>query len=144
MALSAFDDESHRPEAAEVAAVLDESTALLEGLIASVSASYGLIDQVWNYAGAKIGWSMRLKRGDRIVLYVTPQDGRFLVGVVLGERAANAAQTSGAPESLLTLIEAAPRHREGRGVRMTVKTGDDLSVALMLVALKMAKTELDL
>lgn len=144
MALSAFDDKSHRPEAAELAAVLGKSAELWEELISSVWASYGLIDQVWNYAGVKIGWSMRLKRGDRIVLYVTPQAGCFLVGVVLGERAANAAHASGAPEWLLALIDAAPRHREGRGVRMTVKTGDDLAVALMLLSLKMAKTELDL
>ncbi len=139
MALSAFDDPTHRPDSAELAAALGESVDLWEGLIASISAAYGLIDQVWNHAGAKIGWSMRLKRGDRILLYMTPQPGCFLVGVVLGERAAAAADAWGAPPTLLKLIDDAPRHREGRGVRITVKTLEDLAMAVMLVELKMAR-----
>jgi Protein of unknown function (DUF3788) len=82
---------------------------------------------------------MRLKRGDRILLYITPQAGCFLVGVVLGERAALAAEAWGASESLLKLIDDAPRHREGRGVRMTVRTSEDVAAALMLLALKMER-----
>jgi hypothetical protein len=139
MALSAFDDPAHRPDPAELAAVLGQSVDLWEGLIASASASCGVIDQVWHYAGAKIGWSMRLKRGDRILLYVTPQAGCFLAGVVLAERAAVAADAWGAPPTLLKLIDDAPRHREGRGVRMPVKTLDDLAMVVMLVELKMER-----
>jgi hypothetical protein len=139
MALSAFDDPARRPDPAELATVLGESVDLWEGLIDSVSAAYGLIDQVWKHAGAKIGWSMRLKRGDRILLYMTPQAGCFLAGVVLGERAAVAADGWGAPPALLKLINDASRHREGRGVRFTVNTLEDLAMAVMLVELKMAK-----
>jgi hypothetical protein len=139
MALSAFEDPTHRPDAAELSAALGESVDLWNGLIDSVSAAYGLIDQVWNHAGAKIGWSMRLKRGDRILLYMTPQAGCFLAGVVLGERAAAAAEAWGAPPMLLKLIDEAPRHREGRGVRITVKTLEDLAMTVMLLELKMAK-----
>jgi hypothetical protein len=138
MALSAFDDESHPPEPGGLEAVLGWSAGLWDDLVAHVAASYPPITQLWNFAGAKTGWSLRLKRRDRIVLYMTPQPGGFLLGVVLGEKAARAAHDAGLPEAVLALIDDAPRYGEGRGIRLAVSTGDDLAAARILAALKMA------
>ena len=139
MVLSAFDDESHPPEPGELEAVLRRSAEPWGQMVAHVEATYPPITQVWTFAGAKYGWSMRLKRRDRVVLYMTPQPGSFLLGVVLGERAAKAAHDSGLPTPVLALIDDAPRYGEGRGIRCTVSTGEDLAVARALAALKMAK-----
>jgi hypothetical protein len=139
VALSAFDDESQPPGQEGLEAVLGQSAPLWEQLVTHVAAAYPPITPVWNFAGVKYGWSLRLKRRERIVLYMTPQPGSFLLGVVLGEKAAKSARDSGSPERVLALIDDAPRYGEGRGIRLTVSTGDDLAVAKMLAALKMSR-----
>ncbi|MBK9305378.1 MAG: DUF3788 family protein [bacterium] len=73
------------------------------------------------------------------MLYMTPQAGAFQLGLVLGEKAAQAAHEMDLPDSVLPLIDAAPRYAEGRGIRLPVVTGDDLAAVRALAALKMAK-----
>ena len=63
----------------------------------------------------------------------------FLVGVVLGEKAAKAAPASGLPAAVFQLIEEAPRYAEGRGFRLPVAAREDLAAAQQLAALKMIR-----
>ena len=139
MALSAFDDKSRPPAPDELAEVLGQALRPWDDLIAHVEETYPPITQLWNFVGAKYGWSLRLKCKDRVVLYMTPQAGVFQLGLVLGEKAAQAAHDANLPDSVLSLIDAAPRYAEGRGIRLPVATGDDLSAVRTLAALKMAK-----
>lgn len=138
MALSAFDDKGHRPEAAELAAVLAGSAPLWFRLVTHLGESYPPITEEWGFTGAKYGWSLRLKRKDRVVLYLTPQAGRCLAGVVLGEKAVAAALGRGLSARAAALVEAAPRYAEGRGIRVEVAGQDDAAVVEELVAAKMA------
>jgi Protein of unknown function (DUF3788) len=138
VALSSFDDKSRPPAAAEVETVLGEAGELWKGLVAHVVEKFAPTSEVWSFAGPKYGWSLRLRRRDRIVLYMTPQIGHFLVGVVLGERAVEAAQNADLPESVRALIDSAPRYAEGRGIRFTVTTPAELAAAKKLAAIKLA------
>ena len=138
MALSAFDDKGHRPEAAELAAVLADSAPLWFRLVTHLGESYPPITEEWGFTGAKYGWSLRLKWKDRVVLYLTPQAGRCLAGVVLGEKAVASALERGLSARAAALVEAAPRYAEGRGIRVEVAGQDDAAVVEELVAAKMA------
>jgi hypothetical protein len=138
VALSAFDDGSHPPGPGELETVLGPAAPIWEQLVARVVATHAPVTEAWNFAGARWGWSLRLKRKDRIVLYMTPQPGQIMVGVVLGEKAARAAADSGLPDHVLALVESAPRYAEGRGIRLTIATRDDVDAVCTLVALKMA------
>lgn len=138
MALSAFDDKTHRPEPSDLQATLGKSSRAWATLVAEVTKVHAPVDEVWNFAGAKFGWSLRLKRKDRILLYLIPQAGQFLVGVVLGEKAVKAARASDLPAEVLALIEAARPYAEGRGIRFPAKGKSDVDAALRLVALKVA------
>jgi hypothetical protein len=86
-----------------------------------------------------IGWSLRLKRGKQVVLYMTPQTGAFLAGIVLGEKAVRTAHESDVTRAVLTIIDRAPRYAEGRGIRIRVATRSDLRVVQQLAALKMRR-----
>ena len=55
MALSAFDDKSHRPEPSSLSRVLGEADGLWLRLIAHVGEKYAPITQEWNFSGAKYG-----------------------------------------------------------------------------------------
>ena len=70
---------------------------------------------------------------------MTPQLGHFMVGVVLGERAAKAAHEAGLPDGVLALIDNAPAYAEGRGIRVPVTSEDDLAPVRQLVAIKLAR-----
>jgi hypothetical protein len=138
MAASAFDDKSRPPGARELQGVLGRSAASWTQLVAYVTDRYGPLTEEWRFSGAKYGWSMRLKRKDRVILYLTPQAGRFQVGVALGEKAVKTAHERGLPAAVLSLIDSAPRYPEGRGIRLPVVGRDALRVAQHLADAKMA------
>ena len=125
-------------EATAARGVFEEASDLWNELVAHVAENDAPITELWSFAGARFGWFLRLRRKDRVVLYMTPQVGRFLVGVVLGEPAAEAALQSGLPEPVRALIESAPRYAEGRGIRFAVATSADLAAARKLAAIKLA------
>jgi hypothetical protein len=136
MALSAFADGSHLPTQAEIDNVLGRSAVLWAQLVDAVGKNSGGVTQTWSFSNAKYGWSLRLKKKDRIVLYMTPQRRRFLVGVVLGTGVSTGSRQDRISPSARTLIDEAPRYAEGRGIRFSVRTRHDLQVALELAALK--------
>jgi len=138
MALSAFAEDGTPPQPDDVMKVLGKSGALWSAFVDGVAEKSGPVRQRWNFSGAKFGWSLRLMKGDRILTYVTPQKGRFLVGVALGEKAVQAAAHAHVGPMALKIINDAPRYAEGRGIRLTVASRSDLAVALQIAALKSA------
>jgi len=139
LALSTFDDKVSIPKPKDLEAALGLSALLWERLVAGVARDHAPIEEAWSFAGAKFGWSLRLKHKDRIVLYLIPQTGHFLVGVVLGEKAVQAAHEHSLPGPVLDLIDNARPYAEGRGIRFPVTTPEDVDAALTLATVKMAR-----
>jgi hypothetical protein len=142
MALSAFDDKTAPPSPAALKALLGKSARLWEMVVDGISAAHPPIHEQWNFAGAKFGWSLRLKRKERVVLTLIPQEKGFLAGIVLGEKAVKAVTSPAAgeaplPAPVLALLEAAPRYAEGRGLRLPVASKEEVTPLLRLVAAKM-------
>src|SRR5512138_3371030 len=115
MALSAFDDPARPPAPAELARRLAAAAPLWNALVAHVEKANPPVEEVWSFAGAKFGWSLPLVQKGRVLVYLTPQEGQLLVGLVLGEKAVAAAREAGIPPALLAAIDAAPKYAEGRG-----------------------------
>lgn len=138
MALSAFDDKSKEPHAAELESTLGRCSARWDDLVAHIAEEYAPLDKTWNFAGARWGWSLRLKQKKRTVLYMTPCERHFLVGFALGEKAVNAARAGSLPDSIMAIIDEAPKYAEGRGVRIEVRNKADLEGVKALAAIKMA------
>lgn len=67
MALSSLDDRTHSPAAAELATTLGQSAPLWRRLIADIAGDYPPVEEAWHFAGARFGWSLRLKRKERVV-----------------------------------------------------------------------------
>jgi hypothetical protein len=140
VALSAFDDPAHPPTADELETMLGPAAPLWTELVADVRRRAGSIDETWGFSGAKYGWSMRLVRGTRNLLYLTPQAGVLLVAAALGERAISTAEAAGlASARTIEVARAAPKYAEGRGVRLPVTSGEDLEVAKELARIKLGR-----
>lgn len=136
MALSCFDDRSSQPGSEDLRRALGEASSLWVSLIDHVKREHPPITEEWAFAGASFGWSLRLIQKKRRVLYLIPQRGAFLVGVVLGEKAVAAAMASRLPKKIKEELQAAKKYAEGRGIRVKVESEDDLGAMKALAALK--------
>jgi hypothetical protein len=87
MALSALDDLSLTPTDGQVAEVVGEGFAAWEDLKEWLGSSMGIDGWEWGSAGKRCGWGLRAKVGTRNIAYLFPQQGLFLVGLELGNRA---------------------------------------------------------
>jgi hypothetical protein len=72
-----------------------------------------------------------------VILYLTPQRGAFLVGLVLGERAAQSAEAGSLPPLALAALRGAPKYAEGRGIRLSVTSRATLEAVRALIAFKL-------
>ena len=138
MALSVFDDKALPPDDSALATMLGRTSSLWTRLKRDLHANYDPLIEQWNYAGKAYGWSLRLKQPKRVFVYLTPCRSHFLASFVLGDKACEAARASGLPTSVLTLLDQAPRHAEGRGFRLPVRTAGDANIARALAAIKAA------
>lgn len=136
MALSAFDDKSREPTERQLREALGKSHAVWTALIAAVGKHVRPLSPVWGFATKSTGWGIRLRHGDRVILYMTPQKGRFLVSFALGEKAVAAARAAKLPAAILEAIDAAPRYAEGRGVRIEVSKRDPIPALAALARIK--------
>ncbi|HXY20108.1 MAG TPA: DUF3788 family protein [Gemmatimonadales bacterium] len=127
----------HPPDERDIAKLLGRSRGLWERLRADLIAQLGPLSDHWAFSRATSRWSLRLKRNQRTVVYLVPRPGHFLASFALGEKACRAAQASGLPASVLSLIDEAPRYPEGRGVRLEVRTARDVGAVEALASLKM-------
>ena len=101
MALSALDDRSKRPTDDDLTAVLGRTKQLWDRLADDVAQTYPPVNQEWGFAGAKYGWSLRLKRKKRNILYLIPQRRHFLCAFVFGGKATEAAREADLPTATI-------------------------------------------
>ncbi len=86
----------------------------------------------------KYGWGLRPALKKRTILHLGPCEGCFRVSFILGDKAVEAARTSGLPKALLKEIAKAKRYAEGTAVRLMVRKHGDLAVVRKLVEIKLA------
>jgi hypothetical protein len=138
MALSAFDDKSQPPGDYDLAATLGSTFVLWNELKRLLAARFGPLSTEWGFSSKKTGWGLRLKQEKRTILYMTPCKGYFMASFALGEKAVKEAHKSGLSASVLQVIDGAKRYAEGRGVRLEVRSTNDVHNVEKLAVIKMA------
>ena len=138
MALSAFDDRSRQPEDDDLARTLEDTFILWNEMKRLISFRFAPVTIEWGYTSKSTGWGIRLKGEKRTIMYMTPREGYFLASFALGEKAVNAAHDCDLPASILDVIDSAKKYAEGRGVRLEVRTAEDVSNIEKLAMIKMA------
>jgi hypothetical protein len=134
---NAFIGKAEQPTDAELSAALGPARVLWDQLLAALAADYELTNGEWNSYSRKAGWSLRLKREKRNILYLAPCGGCFRVAFILGDRAMQAARASGLSKPVLKILDEAPRYPEGSGVRMEVKGPKDIAAIRKLTGAKL-------
>lgn len=118
MALSIFDQKDMPPTESDLANALKDSFQDWERIKSYVVQEYPTAKEKWNFAGAKWGWGYSLHDKKRAIVYLTPCDGCFIVGIVFGQKATDMAMQSTISESVKEEIMKAPVYGEGRGIRL--------------------------
>lgn len=131
-------DPSHAPERNTLAAYLGDAAPLWDAVVRSARQRAPQLDETWHFAGPKVGWSLRLVEKARILVYLTPEEGRFRVGLVLGSKAVAAARASRLSAAAASIVDAAPRYAEGHGVRFHIASKQDMAPVEELLGIKFA------
>jgi Protein of unknown function (DUF3788) len=134
---NAFIGKAKKPSDGELAAELGAAKTIWDQLVRELAEEHGIDVQEWNSYSRKAGWSLRLMRKERSIVYLSPHRGCFTASFALGDKAVQVARHSGLSPQVLKIISEAKRYAEGTAVRIEVKTGKDVAVVKKLAAVKL-------
>ena len=137
MAPNAFIGKPEKPTNDELAVALGPAKLLWDQLIDGLRDEYNLVIQEWNSYSRKAGWSLRLKREKRNIVYLSPCRSCFMASFALGDKAIAAARESGLPSRVIRIINEAKRYAEGTGVRIDVTGPKDIAIVRKLAGIKL-------
>jgi hypothetical protein len=133
---NAFIGKTTSPTATDVGGALGPAKGSWDRLLADLAAELGADVHEWKSYSPKAGWSLRVLRKKRTIVWLSPGNGCFEVVFILGGRAMEAARAAKLPKSVLQALETAPKYAEGTGVRLTVSSPRNLAVLKQLAAIK--------
>ena len=128
MSTNAFIGKTEQPSVQELTAEIGSTKSLWDQLVEDLKNSEGIDIQEWRSYSPKAGWSLRLIKKKRNILYMIPLHGHFQVAFVLGQKAIDSARNSKLPVRIMKLIDEAPRYPEGTGFRIDVKSAKALYI----------------
>ncbi|HEY4899282.1 MAG TPA: DUF3788 domain-containing protein [Terriglobales bacterium] len=137
MLVNAFVGKSTKPTDMELATELGPSKSRWSQLVTDLTAVSGVDVQEWKSVSKKYGWSLRLKLGQRTIVYLSPHRGCFTASLVLGDKAVKSAHASGLPASVIKMLDEAKRYAEGTGVRIKVRSPKDVAIVKKLAEIKL-------
>jgi hypothetical protein len=133
---NAFIGQAKEPTDRELAAALGAAKTLWDQLAAELTGEHKLTLE-WSSYSIKAGWSLRLKRGSRNIVYLSPSRSGFMASFALGDKAIRAARAGKFPKHVLKIIAEAKKYAEGTAVRMVVSGSEDVAVVKELAKIKL-------
>ncbi len=134
---NAFVNQSTEPNDDDLAKALGLSKALWDRLVADLKLEGGVDGQEWKSYSLKYGWSLRLMRKKRNILYLSPCPKSFRVMFILGDKAMMAARECKLPKKFQKIIEEAPKYPEGTGIRIDKVGPKDIPAIKKLAQIKL-------
>ena len=138
MSPNAFINRPKPPTGAELAAALGPAKAVWDQLLADLAQECGANVQEWNSYSPKAGWSLRVKRKKRTIVWLAPCLGCFRVAFIFGDKAMQALRQCKWPKRVIKVMDEAPKYPEGTGIRLEVKSSRDIGTLKKLAAIKLA------
>lgn len=136
---NAFIGKTNEPTRAEVEEALGAKVKIWDEFIEWMSEKAGVSEQEWKgVVVKKYGWSLRLKKKGRNIIYLSPGKDCFMASFVLSDKALGEAKHAHLPKGVQDALEIAPRYPEGNGLRLLVRRESDLSAIRKIVTIKIA------
>jgi hypothetical protein len=128
------------PTEAELEAALGSALPLWNAIVRMIEATCSPLSQVWKPSKSAFGSMCLLQFKKRTLLYLTPDRDRVWIAIVLGERAFLLTLASSLPEVIKHLLLAAKPYAEGRGIRFSISSAEELPAVARLVEIKTTPT----
>lgn len=125
------------PTDAELGEALGPAKPVWDELIAGLAAECDVSLREWKCYSPKTGWSLRLMRGKRTIVWMAPCIGCFRVAFILGDKAIQAGRQGGFSPRVLRMIDAAERYPEGTCIRFQVRNARDIPMIQRLAEIKL-------
>jgi hypothetical protein len=135
---NAFIGKTKKPTPAEITKALGPAKSLWDQLLAELADQFELTDQEWTSYSPKHGWSLRMKRKKRNILYFVPCQCCFQIVFILGDKAIKATREIKLSKPFVKIIDEGKRYPEGTLIRFIVKKPKDIDFILKLTAVKLA------
>ena len=132
MAASIFGEKAILPNKEALSVVLKDAQVLWDKIL-DFSGGKG----EWKFYSKSAGWTVQVKKGKRTLFYLMPKDGWFQMTFVYGERAVEAAQSFGLPETVLNELKQATVYAEGRSVAIDITTNADIDIVEKMLQIKL-------
>jgi hypothetical protein len=127
------------PSMADLEGVLGTALPLWEGIIRHAEAAHAPLTQTWKPSKTDFGRMCLLQHKKRTLLYLTPDRDSVWVAIILGERAFQLAMSSSLPEAIKKLLLEARPYAEGRGIRFSIQSLEELATVVKLLEVKTAR-----
>jgi hypothetical protein len=136
-ARNAFLGKTTPPSDSDLEKALGRAKPLWDQLVAELASEHDVTTREWKSYGAKSGWSLRVMRGKRTIVWLAPSTGCFEVAFIFGEKALTAVRHSAVSARVLRMLDEAPKYPEGTGLRFQVTAVKDIAVVKKLAAIKL-------
>jgi hypothetical protein len=133
---NAFIGKPTQPTSRELAAALGPAQAVWDQLLTLMADDFQVADREWTSYSPKAGWSLRLQRKKRNIVYLAPCPGAFRVAFVLGDKALAAVRESKLPARVMKMLKEAKKYPEGTAVRLEGADAEDLETIRKLAKAK--------
>ena len=128
-----------RPSEADLGKALGRAKPLWDQLVAELASEHDVTTREWKSYSPKHGWSLRLMRGKRTIVWLAPYAGGFQVLFIFGAKAVTTIRQTALPARVLRMLDQAPKYPEGTGLRFEITTAKDIAVVKTLAAIKLQR-----
>jgi hypothetical protein len=118
MDISIFNDKASVPDDIMLSDAIGSSKEIWEEIIKYIYNLYPTAVSEWKYPGQKYGWSYRLKDKKRVIVYMLPRAGRFMIALIFGEKSFREVMGSNVNPDIKQKLTEAKAYAEGRGIRL--------------------------
>jgi hypothetical protein len=136
MSVSIFDDKLITPNEDMIALALGSTYSFWEELKNHICEEYPAITEEWKFYGKAAGWSCKIISKKRNLLFFVPLKNSFRLRIVLGEKAATAAESTNLPNEMKQSIREAIPYAEGRSIDIDVNRKEQLDAIKALLKIK--------
>ena len=133
---SVFNDKNIVPSDMDLKEVLKDTYELWGEIKKYTFSLFPSATEEWKHSGAKFGWGFRISDKKRVLVYLLPRDGFFLVAFVFGQKATDHVLSSDISDNIKAEFSAAKVFAEGRGIRLEVSEKEILKDIKKLILIK--------
>lgn len=137
-ATNAFIGKVKEPTEDELMAALGPAKQVWDQLLRELAQEFGVTIHEWKSHSVKMGWALRVKRGKRTIVWLSPRAGCFELLFIFGAKAMSAVEQCKLPKRVVNALSEAKKYPEGTGVRLEVKSLQEITALKKLVAIKVA------